>query len=141
MTLTAMPHCPDRAERGVNLRVSQSAGILRVRRLRNGIYRVWYKGSGVHGAAATLLVDGEFIACDQSHTYLGRYTDENGRFSAEVLCRRHTDLPPAPEIPDIDIFHMQLEGLSSGEGAIVICKVPEKPGFSLDVEYAWSCEI
>jgi hypothetical protein len=109
--------------------------------MRNGIYRVLFKGHNVHGAAATLFVDGHFISCDRTHNYLGHYTDQNGRFAAQVFCKRHTYLPPSPEIPDVDEFHMMLEGVASGDAALVRGTIPEKPGFVIDVEYIWMCEV
>jgi hypothetical protein len=109
--------------------------------MRNGIYRVWYKGRNVHGAAAVLFTDGQYVSCDRTHRLLGRYTDRYGRFAAEVFCKRHTHLPPSPEIPDLDEFHMIMEGASSDEIAEVRAIVPEKPGFEVHVEYVWMCEV
>ena len=109
--------------------------------MRNGIYRVWYKGSGVYGTAAPLLVDGQFIACDRTHTYFGTYTDENERFHADVKVSRHTVRPPAVDLPDLGEFHLHIEGGSSEEIIAARCTVREKPGFVLDVEYIWVSEI
>jgi hypothetical protein len=109
--------------------------------MRNGIYRVWFKGSGIFGTAAPLLVDGQFVACDRSHTYLGSYTDANGRFSAKVKASRHTVRPQFTDQPDLDEFHMNIEGGSTEETIAARTSVPEKPGFVLDVEYIWCSEI
>lgn len=109
--------------------------------MRNGIYRVWYKGPNVHGATAVLFLDGQFIACDRTHSFLGQFKDQFGRFTAEVLCKRHTILPPSPEVPDLDEFHMMLDGASGDEIAAVRATIPEKPGLVLDVEYVWMSEV
>jgi hypothetical protein len=109
--------------------------------MRNGIYRVWFKGSGVYGTAAPLLVDGQFIACDRTHTYLGSYTEENGNFTASVEVRRHTIRPQVTNQPDLDQFHMNIEGRSAGEIIAGRCTVPEKPGFMTDAEYIWCSEV
>lgn len=109
--------------------------------MRNGIYRVWYEGPGAHGAATTLFVDGRLIACDESHTYLGHYRNGPGWFSGEIHCKRHTLLPPAPEIPNVDEFHMILKGVATSEAASVRCTVVENPSVEMAVRYVWFCEI
>ena len=109
--------------------------------MRNGIYRVWFKGAGVYGTAAPLLVDGLFVACDRTHTYLGTYTDENGCFRADVKVSRHAFIAPSPDTPDLDEFHMTVEGGASKEIIAARASFPEKPGFVLDVEYIWVGEV
>ncbi len=109
-------------------------------RLRNGIYRVWYKGSA-QGAAASLLVDGQFIACNGSHKLLGRYQDNNGRFTAALEAWRHTPGAPSPNRVELDHYHMILEGLSTGEVIAACAHVPELPGFALNIEYVWIGEV
>jgi hypothetical protein len=108
--------------------------------MRNGIYRVWFKGSGVYGTAAPLLVDGQFVACDRTHSYLGSYTEENGNFTASVKVSRHT-MMSAPDLPDIDDFHMNIEGRSTEDIVAARSTFPEKPGFVLDAEYIWCSEV
>jgi len=109
--------------------------------MRNGIYRVWYKGSGVYGTAATLLIDGQFVSCDRSHTYLGTYTEQNGRFHADIKVGRHTARPPAADASELDEFHLKVDGGSSEEIIAARCTIAEKPGFTLDVEYIWVSEV
>jgi hypothetical protein len=109
--------------------------------MRNGVYRVWYKGSGIEGTTATLLVNGEFIASDRTHSYLGSYTEVGEHFSADVKVSRHTLLTPSPEIPDLDEFHLHIEGGSTEEIIDGHCTVPEKPDFKLAVQYIWVSEI
>lgn len=105
--------------------------------MRNGIYRVWIKGS-VEAGAATLLIDGRFIACDSTHTYLGQYEVQSGHFTGDVELRRHTRLDPQDRRPDISMMH--LEGLASDETAALRASFPDKPDFCLEAEYVWVCE-
>lgn len=109
--------------------------------MRNGIYRIWYKGQDVHGSAAVILVDGAYISCNPEHTCLGEYTDTNGHFAAEVLCTRHSEAAPFPEKADLTEFHMIHKGHAAGESVTGRCTIREMPGFSMEVEYLWISDI
>jgi hypothetical protein len=109
--------------------------------MRNGIYRVWYKNADNRGVAAVIMADGKFIACDRTHNFLGCYTDTNGRFAAEVEVSRHSRHCDRPEFPDLDVFHMIIEGRSSGESIVERCTFREQPGHSLDAELVWCSEV
>jgi hypothetical protein len=109
--------------------------------MRNGIYRVWYQNTVGSGSAAVILADGRFIACDRTHKFLGSYTESNDHFSAEVAISRHDLRASRPEFPDLDIFHMLISGLSTGETIAARCTYREQPGVSLDVKLVWCSEI
>lgn len=108
--------------------------------MRNGIYRVWYKGSA-HGAAASLLVDGQFIGCNRTHNLLGRYQEQNGYFSATIEATRHTSGVTVPNNVELDTYRMRVEGLCTSEAVKARGTVEGMPGFALDIEYVWLSEV
>lgn len=105
--------------------------------MRNGIYRLWFQGSA-EGAGATLFVDGQMIACDSTHAYLGHYKDMNGCFTAELRMTRHTMPLGGDQRPDDCVLH--LEGLAAEETVAARSTVAEMPDFETSVEYVWISE-
>lgn len=109
--------------------------------MRNGIYRVWYSNAAGSGSAAVILVDGRFIACDRTHTFLGHYTDANGRFNAEIEVRRYNDRVPRPEFPDLDKFHFLSTGISTEETVAAVNTFREMPESKFDSKLVWCSEL
>lgn len=108
--------------------------------MRNGFYKLWFKGS-IEGASIAMLTDGDLIGCDPSHTFVGQYTVNNGRFHAEVVCQRHGMLSIPGEEQLLDEYHLIEDGGATSEVIESTATVPELPGFKLDMQYIWLCEI
>lgn len=109
--------------------------------MRNGIYRSWFKGPTIQGASAIILVDGQAISCDPTHTFFGRFTADNGRFHADVLGKRHTSLPQMASMSERDEFHIVCDGGATEETARIRCTIVEEPGQVVDIEMVWIGEI
>lgn len=107
--------------------------------MRNGIYRVWVKGPEALSSGAVLLKDGDLVAANPTFGFVGRYALKAGRMTAEIACRRLSAIA-AVNLPELDEFHLSLEGLAGREFASVTGTIAEVPGFSLPFDFAWLCE-
>ncbi len=108
--------------------------------MRNGIYRVWVKGPEAQTSGAVMLKDGDLAACDPSFGFYGRYSFAKGVFTADVSCRRLDRHSPPVNLPDLDSFHLKLEGLARPEFATLTGTIAEAPGLTVPFEFAWLCE-
>jgi hypothetical protein len=108
--------------------------------MRNGIYRVWLKGAHGTSSGAAAFKNGDIFAVSPFFAFNGRYSAQAGRLTAEVTCKRlYPDLVP-PNLPDLDAFHLKLEGASGREFAQLCGTIDEVPGFAMSFEYAFLCE-
>ena len=108
--------------------------------MRNGIYRVWLSGPGGKSSGAYVFKNGDVLACDRSFAFTGSYRKKNDRLTAEISCRR-LNLRRGPEcFPDLDAFHLKLEGGAGREFAVLNGTIPEAPNFLMSFEFAWLCD-
>jgi|GEM_PF-810052 len=108
--------------------------------MRNGIYRVWVNGPESKSGGAIVLKDGDLIAVNPTFGFFGRYNISRGRLAAEITCRRLCVHTPPVNLPNLDTFHLSLEGPAAKEFASVTGTITEVPEFSLPFEFAWLCE-
>jgi hypothetical protein len=108
--------------------------------MRNGIYRVWLKSSHGASSGAVVFKNGDVFAADRVFAFNGRYSELAGQMTAEISCTRlNRELVPA-NLPDLDAFHLKLEGISGSEYAKLEGTVDKAPGFAMSLEYAFLCE-
>lgn len=104
--------------------------------MRNGIYRVWYKGSSGMSAGALAFRDGEVLGSDAAFGAVGRYNIQLGRLQGEVLFARLRRNATVVGLPDLDRFHLVLTGTPNGDIASLRGMVPELPDYYLLCELA-----
>jgi hypothetical protein len=108
--------------------------------MRNGIYRVWMKGPGGASSGAIVFKNGDIFAVDPMFAFNGRYRERAGRVTAEILCKRLYQDPVPSHLPDLETFHLKLEGAAGGECAQMSGSIDEVPGLAISFEYAFLCE-
>lgn len=108
--------------------------------MRNGIYRVWLKGQHGSSSGAVVVKNGDIFAVDPLFAFNGRYTERAGHLTADISCKRlYQDAGP-PNLPDLDVFHLRLEGAAGNECALLEGTIVEAPSFAMSLEYAFLCE-
>lgn len=108
--------------------------------MRNGIYRVWVNGPTASASGAFVLNDGDLFAVNSSFGFVGRYEWKSGRLSAELICRRLSNDNPPVNLPNLDEFHLHLEGPARREVANLTGTIAEAPGYTVPFEFAWLCD-
>lgn len=108
--------------------------------MRNGIYRVWVNGPESKSSGAIALKDGDLIAVNPSFGFFGHYKFSHGRLTADITCRRLCNEEAPVNLPDLEEFHLSLEGPAGKEFACVTGTIAEAPEFALPFEFAWLCE-
>jgi hypothetical protein len=108
--------------------------------MRNGVYRAWIKGPNGNATGIVVLKDGDIFAADPRFAFNGRYSEQAGRITATIAATRlYYDLP-AGHLPDLDFFHLRLDGAAGREFAQTIGSIDEVPDFPLSFECAFLCE-
>lgn len=108
--------------------------------MRNGVYRAWIKGPGGSATGVIVLKDGNVFAADPRFAFNGRYSEQGGRVTAVVACKRlYPDLAPG-HLPDLDRFTMRLDGAGGREFVQANGIIDEVPDFPLAFECAFLCE-
>jgi hypothetical protein len=108
--------------------------------MRDGIYRVWSRGAHGTSSGAIVFKNGDVFAADQVFAFNGHYTELGGHMTAEIFCKRLSwDVPPV-HLPDLDTFHLKLQGAAGGEYAQLEATIDEAPGFAMSLDYAFLCE-
>lgn len=108
--------------------------------MRNGIYRVWYKGPGLQGTTAVMLIGQDVFACDRTHTFVGTYKRERDWVTAEILCQRHSPHLKANLLAELNEYHLSLKGRAKDDLADLRGTIAEAPGVELEFQYIWLCE-
>ena len=104
--------------------------------MRNGIYRIWTRGTHGEASGIVVLKDGTLFAADRQYAYNGQYRESGGRFTGTLLCTRLYPDRKA-NVPDRDRLHMRLEGASGREFAQLSGTIDEAPSFTLAAECAY----
>ncbi len=109
--------------------------------MRNGIYRAWIKGPHGSATGVVVLMNGDVFAADPRFAFNGRYSEQAGRVTATIACKRlYPDLP-AGHLPDLDSFHLRIDGGAGAEFAQANGSIDEVPDFPLSFECAFLCEV
>jgi len=105
--------------------------------MRDGIYRVWFKGPDGNSTGALAFRNGDILGCDSAYASVGHYSLHLGRLSGEM---KYTRLNPAVKtggLPDLDEFHLLLEGTPGRDVASLRGTIREIPAYYLLCEMAW----
>lgn len=109
--------------------------------MRDGIYRVWFKGPNGTSAGAMAFRGGDILGSDAAFAFVGRYQRVLGRVEGEILFTRLRPGQQTQGLPDRDSFHLILSGTPHGEVAALRGTVAEDPSYYLLCELAKASEL
>lgn len=100
--------------------------------MKNGFYAIDFGIPTGEGSGVLMLQDGILRGGDSSIFYVGNYTLDGDKLTADVVTYRHSGM--LPSIFGRDTVHIALEGSFSGQGATLAGSAKEAPGVTLNVK-------
>lgn len=98
--------------------------------MKDGLYRVHFETSGGMGSGVVYAKDGKMWGGDAGMFYVGHYTDNDGRLTAEVSIDRHTQAPGYRSVFGIDRVTIHLVGEVNGGQIRASGSSPQAPGMN-----------
>jgi hypothetical protein len=102
--------------------------------MRNGLYKVVYRGAGQEwGAGVVVLADNAVQGGDSMTYFTGSLDEQDGAVTATVRVRKHTDVPGMGTMFGADDVSVTLAGQKTPSGARLRALSPNAPE-QLEVE-------
>ena len=106
--------------------------------MKNGLYKVHFTTQMGSGAGVVVLRDGRLYGGDSSMYYVGDYTLNENRFTADVRTDRHTS--NLSSVLGVDRAHITLTGTYSNESVEAEGSARENPDVSFRANLQFLCD-
>ncbi|HUQ94167.1 MAG TPA: GrlR family regulatory protein [Bryobacteraceae bacterium] len=87
--------------------------------MNDGLYKVEFQVAGKAGNGVVMLEDGILRGGDCLMYYLGLYSMDGERITADVTLGTHTEEPGETSVFGLDRVHIRLEGKVTGDSAVL----------------------
>lgn len=102
----------------------------RFRLMKDGLYKVAFQTPLGQGSGVVVLQGGKLSGGDSAMYYVGNYTLNADKFTAEVRTDAHSQAPGMQPVFGRDQVTIRLTGTTDGDTAKTTGTAPEAPGVS-----------
>jgi hypothetical protein len=98
--------------------------------MKDGLYKVQFHTQLGTGAGVVVLQGGKLRGGDSRNFYVGTYSENGSRVTAQVTTDTHTDMPGLRSVFGMDPVHLSLSGTVNSDSAEMTGTAAEAPGIS-----------
>jgi hypothetical protein len=96
--------------------------------MRDGLYKVHFQTPRGAGDGVIVLKDGQLRGGDSLIYYVGTYTQNGDRFSADVKTDAHSNNPNMQSVFGMNRVRINITGTTKGDSAQMTGTSPDAPG-------------
>ena len=98
--------------------------------VRDGLYKVSFETPLGTGDGVVVLEGGKLLGGDSMMYYVGTYSQDGNKFSAEIATNRHSHSQGMQPVFGQDRVNITLQGVTQGDSAQMTGTAAETPGVS-----------
>ena len=104
--------------------------------MRDGLYKVHFRTPRGEGAGVVVLQSGRVLGGDAAMYYVGTYSEDGDRFTADIHARMHTKGPGFGSVFGVDDVVIHLSGLTTGDTGQLLGESPQAPGITFQAMFS-----